>query len=275
MTDQDGIGRAAAEMLRWYAEMGVDTIVGHTPADRLGAPVPESSGSAARPAERPRAPAPVSGPVPESRPPTVRPDAATEEARSVAAACRTLDDLRAALETFEGCALKESASRLVFADGAAGSEIMLIGEAPGREEDRQGKPFVGRSGQLLDRMLAALGLSRAHVYISNIVPWRPPLNRKPELGEIEICLPFLLRHVELAAPKVVMTLGGTATQHLLGTSGGILSLRGRWLELQTETLRAPVLPTLHPAYLLRTPAQKRLAWQDFLTVKLWLEKQRN
>lgn len=259
---EEGCRDQAAALLRWYAEMGVDTVVGHAAADRLNAP------AAADPPQGTAAAAARAGPQP-------RPAEKSGAAQESAASCHTLDELRAALEAFDGCALKTGASRLVFADGTPGAEIMFIGEAPGREEDRQGKPFVGRSGQLLDRMLAGLGLTRADVYISNIVPWRPPMNRKPELSEIEICVPFLLRHIELAAPKVIVTLGGTATNHLVGESGGILSLRGRWFELQAGGLRLPVMPTLHPAYLLRTPAQKRRAWQDFLTVKLWLEEQRN
>lgn len=270
MTDREGMAQAA-DLLRWYGEMGVDAIVGNVPAARLHAPEPQLSvpeAEAAAPVSAPESPAPP-GPTGPSLP------AETEEARNAAARCASLDELRAALEAFEGCALKEGASRLVFADGAPGSQIMFVGEAPGREEDRQGKPFVGRSGQLLDRMLAALGLSRANVYISNIVPWRPPLNRKPDLSEIQVCLPFLLRHIELASPSVVVTLGGTATHHLLGESGGIMKLRGRWFRLQTDTLTVPLMPTLHPAYLLRTPAQKRWAWRDFLAVQVWLAEQQN
>lgn len=259
-------------MMRWYADMGIDAVVGHAPVDRLNA--------AGEAASEPRAEAPPVRDIPETavNSPMTRKRAVSSEAehaREIAAHCNTLEELRTALGSFEGCPLKKSATQLVFADGTPGSDIMFIGEAPGREEDRQGKPFVGRSGQLLDRMLAGLGLSREETYISNIVPWRPPLNRKPELSEIEVCLPFLLRHIELAAPKVIMTLGGTATNHLLGQSGGIMSLRGRWFEIRAGKLTVPVMPTFHPAYLLRTPAQKRKAWQDFLTVKLWLEEQRN
>lgn len=267
MTDQVQPGpAAAAALLRWYASMGVNTIVGAAPLDRLQAATAETAAAPGPASSAPERPAEPPG--------TSRLPAGTEQAQAAAQHCRTLDDLRQALETFDGCALKSSASRLVFADGTPGSDIMLIGEAPGREEDRQGKPFVGRSGQLLDRMLAGIGLTRQNVYITNIVPWRPPLNRKPELSEIQVCLPFLLRHIELAAPKVVMTLGGTATQHLLGESAGIMQMRGRWFELQVGKLTVPVMPTLHPAYLLRTPAQKRQAWRDFLTVKLWLDEQR-
>jgi uracil-DNA glycosylase len=265
MTDQAGTREAAAALLRWYAEMGVDTVTGHVPTGRLNAPAPETVAPQARPAAA----------APPEAAPIAAPSPGAERATNIAANCKSLDELRAAMDAFDGCALKQGASQTVFADGTPGSDIMLIGEAPGREEDRQGKPFVGRSGQLLDRMLAALGLTRDQVYIANILPWRPPLNRKPDLGEIEMCLPFLLRHIELAAPKVIIALGGTAAQHLLGESRGIMALRGKWHELRAGKLNLPVMPTLHPAYLLRTPAQKRQAWNDFLTVKLWLNQQQN
>jgi DNA polymerase len=185
------------------------------------------------------------------------------EAQRIAQSCNTVAELAEALLRFEGCALKRSATNLVFADGNPESEVMLIGEAPGREEDLKGLPFVGRSGKLLDRMLAAIGLDRTRVYISNILFWRPPANRSPTPEEMATCLPFVFRHVELARPKVVVALGGVAAKQLLDTTEGIMRLRGRWQTLP--------LPTFHPAYLLRQPAHKRLAWRDLMALKLFLE----
>ena len=188
--------------------------------------------------------------------------AAREAARSAA----TLDELRAILERFDGCALKASASRLVFADGTPGARLMLVGEAPGAEEDRQGLPFVGRSGQLLDRMLQAIGLARTDVYIANIVPWRPPGNRTPTPVETQICLPFMQRQIELANPDILVTVGQPSTGALLGIQG-IMKNRGRWFGYQTGTREIRAMPMLHPAYLLRSPIGKRLAWRDLLAIK--------
>jgi len=189
--------------------------------------------------------------------------AAREAARSAA----TLDALRAILDRFEGCALKATATQLVFADGNPKARIMLVGEAPGYEEDKQGLPFVGRSGQLLDRMLAAIGLDRSKVYIANIVPWRPPGNRTPTPQEAAICLPFLLRQIALCDPDVLVCLGGPSAQTLLNLKEGILKLRGRWFTFNTGTRDIRAMPTLHPAYLLRSPLAKRHAWRDFLAIK--------
>jgi len=185
----------------------------------------------------------------------------------LAASAGSLEDLRAVLEAFDGCALKATASRLVFADGDPAGGLMLIGEAPGADEDRQGKPFVGRAGRLLDKMLAAIGLDRRHAYIANIVPWRPPGNRTPTPQETAICLPFIHRQIELAAPRVLVTLGGPSTQTLLGVKDGILRTRGRWSSCTVAGRAIPTMPTLHPAYLLRQPAQKRLAWRDLQAIK--------
>ncbi|NJL50259.1 MAG: uracil-DNA glycosylase [Blastochloris sp.] len=176
------------------------------------------------------------------------------------------------LESFDGCALKMTASRLVFADGVPDGKLMLVGEAPGAEEDRQGKPFVGRAGQLLDRMLAAIGLDRSKVYIANIVPWRPPGNRTPTPQESAICLPFITRQIELVDPDVLMFLGGFAAASLTGTKDGILKIRGRWLSFHVGNRDIRAMATLHPAYLLRQPLQKRLAWRDFLAVKRALDE---
>jgi DNA polymerase len=168
---------------------------------------------------------------------------------------------------FEGCALKATAKSLCFADGAPGARIMLVGEAPGADEDRQGLPFVGVSGQLLDRMLAAIGMSRqTDVYIANIVPWRPPGNRTPTTQEMMICRPFITRQIELAAPDILVTLGGPASQALLGVKG-IMAERGRWREYSVAGRIIPALPTLHPAYLLRNPIAKRASWTDLRSLK--------
>jgi uracil-DNA glycosylase family 4 len=188
--------------------------------------------------------------------------AAREAARSAA----TLDELRTILDRFDGCALKASASQLVFADGTPGSRLMLVGEAPGAEEDRQGLPFVGRSGQLLDRMLQAIGFARADVYIANIVPWRPPGNRTPTPVETQICLPFVQRQIELADPDILVTVGQPSTGALLGIQG-IMKNRGRWFSYQTGKREIRAMPMLHPAYLLRSPIGKRLAWRDLLAIK--------
>jgi DNA polymerase len=199
------------------------------------------------------------------------PEAALTVAREQAKAANTLSELRTMLERFEGCALKSTATQLVFADGNPEGRVMFVGEAPGRDEDLQGVPFVGRSGKLLDRMLAAIGLDRSSVYIANIVPWRPPGNRTPTPQESSTCLPFTLRQIELADPDVLVCLGQPAMQALLGINDGILKARGRWLSFHTGRREIRAMATLHPAYLLRQPLQKRLAWRDFLSLKKALD----
>lgn len=248
-----------ASLLDWYRAGGVDAAMGEEPVDRFAlarAPVAGGGGSA------PAQPAPAARPLPES---AMAADPA--EARALAKEARTLEELRAILDAYEGCALKFRATQLVFADGNPEAKVMLIGEAPGAEEDRTGRPFVGRSGQLLDRMLAAIGLDRTGVYIANTVPWRPPGNRNPTPEEMALCLPFLHRQVELVAPSIVVTLGGPATQTIFGTKEGILKTRGRWREVGIGTHVAQGLATLHPAYLLRTPSAKALAWKDMLSLR--------
>jgi DNA polymerase len=188
-------------------------------------------------------------------------------ARQAAKSAASLEELRAILDRFEGCALRTTATQLVFADGNPRARVMFVGEAPGRDEDLAGLPFVGRSGQLLDRMMAAIGLDRGSVYIANVVPWRPPGNRTPTPQESAICLPFTLRQIELADPDVLVCLGGPSAQTLLNISDGILKARGRWFTYQTGTREIRAIATLHPAYLLRQPLQKRLAWRDFLAIK--------
>ena len=260
--------KAARELLAFYAEAGVDAAIGEQAhdwlaGDRVAAPAPpEANARPSAPAVR-RPSAPVPAAMPAAPPP---PDAAVMAAREAARSAASLEELRGILERFEGCALKASASRLVFADGNAESRLMLVGEAPGAEEDKQGLPFVGRSGQLLDRMLAAIGLDRKQVYIANIVPWRPPGNRTPTPVETQICLPFIQRQIELANPEILVTVGQPSTGALLGVQG-ITKNRGRWFAYHTGAREIRAMPMLHPAYLLRSPIAKRQAWRDLLAIK--------
>jgi len=260
--------KAVREILAFYLEAGVDAVVGESPVDRLSEAPPVAP--VAEPARPTPPPAPASRPVLQSapageRPPT--PEAAAMAAREAARTASDLDELRAILERFEGCALRATASRLVFARGNPQARVMLVGEAPGYEEDQSGLPFVGRSGQLLDRMLAAIGLDEKSVYVANIVPWRPPGNRTPTPQESAICLPFTLRQIELANPDILVCLGNPSTQTLLNTREGITKTRGRWFPFSTGTREIRAMPTYHPAFLLRSPLQKRLAWRDFMAIK--------
>ena len=182
-------------------------------------------------------------------------------------AVESLDDLKDYMSKFKGCELYKSATNMVFSDGNKSSQVMLIGEAPGHDEDIQGKPFVGRSGKLLNKMLEAIGLSRETVYIANIVPWRPPNNRRPTEEEINICLPFIRKHIELISPKVLMLLGSTATYALLRNKEGITKIRGKWVDMEFGKLKVPTLPSFHPAFLLRQPAQKKYSWEDLKMLK--------
>src|SRR5205823_7241563 len=238
------------QLLAFYLEAGVDCALAEEPIDRLSDS--ELISAASRPAQPPTArPA---GAIPVARteagPGT---EAAILSAREAARTTPTLDALRALLENFDGCALKSTATRLVFADGNPQASIMFVGEAPGRDEDIEGLPFVGRSGKLLDRMMAAIGLDRSSVYIANIVPWRPPGNRTPTPQESAVCLPFTLRQIELADPDILVCLGSPSTQTLLNSKDGILKTRGRWLPFHTGTREIRAIATLHPAYLLRQP----------------------
>jgi uracil-DNA glycosylase family 4 len=214
----------------------------------------------------------AASPAPSAAPAApLAPEAAAMAARAAAGSATSLEELRAIVAAFDGCALKSTARQLVFADGTPGSRVMLVGEAPGREEDLEGLPFVGRSGQLLDRMMAAIGLTRRNTYIANIIPWRPPGNRTPTPQESAICLPFIRRQIELCDPDILVCLGGPSASALLGVKDGITRIRGRWFPYSTgREIRA--IATLHPAYLLRQPLQKRLAWRDFLAVKRALEE---
>ena len=267
-TDRD---KAARDLLAFYLEAGADAPVGETATDWLSPDAPDLSparaatvppSAAARPVLPPRA-API---VPAQAPPPPAAEAAVMAAREAARSAASLDELRTILEAFDGCALKGTATQLVFADGTPGSRLMFVGEAPGAEEDKQGLPFVGRSGQLLDRMLAAIGLDRTKVYIANIVPWRPPGNRTPTPVETQICLPFIQRQIELCNPEILVTVGQPSTGALLGIQG-IMKNRGRWFPYQTGTREIRAMPMLHPAYLLHSPIGKRLAWRDLLAIK--------
>tara|TARA_B100000965_G_scaffold359923_1_gene340298 strand:- start:84 stop:836 length:753 start_codon:yes stop_codon:yes gene_type:complete len=185
---------------------------------------------------------------------------------------KSIEELKSHMANFKGCELYKSSTNMVFSDGNPSSKIMLIGEAPGHDEDIQGKPFVGRSGKLLDKMLEAIELNREKVYIANIIPWRPPNNRRPTEEEIEICLPFIKKHIELINPKVLMLLGSTATFALLKNSEGITKIRGKWVELNLDNISIPTLPTFHPAFLLRQPAQKKHVWEDLKSLKKRVSK---
>ncbi len=250
-----------AAALAWLVEAGADEAIGETPVDRTAVTAPPPK------APRPAAAPPV-GPAPAS-PLLASAEETLSGARALAQAAGSLEALRTALESFDGCPLKATAMNLCLSDGNPAAKIMIIGEAPGADEDRQGKPFVGRAGQLLDRMLAAIGLDRGGVYITNLLYWRPPGNRNPTPAEIAACLPFVERQIELIAPRVLLLVGGVSAKTLLGTTTGILKLRGKWHNYQHPGLPEPVpaLPTLHPAYLLRQPAQKRDAWRDLLSLQ--------
>jgi uracil-DNA glycosylase len=260
---------ALTSLLRWYAAMGVDMAIDAEPHDRFAECAETMRPAAAATRTAGSAPAAQQPERSTLRPAPLASDAATasaeqlaQSARETAAAARTLDELRERLLAFEGCGLKATATQLVFADGNPQAKIMLIGEAPGADEDRQGLPFVGRAGQLLNKMLAAIGLDRSQVYIANVVPWRPPGNRTPTPIETAACLPFIRRQIELVQPKILVCLGAPSAQTLLGVSEGIMRMRGRWHDFDLAGMKIRVLPMLHPAYLLRQPAQKRLAWQD-------------
>jgi DNA polymerase len=251
------------ELLAFYLEAGVDCALSEKPANRLAepdvAPLPLKA-LRAQPVRA--APAPVALARNE-----VTPDAAIASAREAARTAPTLQALRELMERFDGCALRATATQLAFADGNEEARIMFVGEAPGRDEDIEGRPFVGRSGKLLDRMMGAIGLDRTKVYIANVIPWRPPGNRTPTPQETQICLPFIRRQIELVDPDLLVTLGNPSTQALLGTREGIMRTRGKWFDYETGTRVIRALPTFHPAYLLRSPSYKRLAWQDLLTIK--------
>ena len=260
---------AAAALLEWYVAMGVDCAISETPTDwSQKSAKPTAATTASRTTVR-QAPAPPvmqpaagSGRFSTATPP----DEAETLAREQAASAKSLDELEAILRNFDGCALKATAKNLCFYRGSPRAQIAIIGEAPGRDEDIAGKPFVGRAGQLLDKMLASIDLSESDVHITNIVYWRPPGNRTPTPLEAQICRPFLMRQMELLDPKMVLVLGGAAAKNILNVTDGIMRLRGKWRVWTIGEREVPLMASLHPAYLLRTPAAKRLAWRDLLAV---------
>lgn len=295
-----GMERAVENILSWYRDAGVDEVLLDDPLDRIKASEALKLVAAQRPgaqrpgvqrpgAQRPgvqrsetnaRA-APGDGspkPRAQARAPAVNSEGSAGPvpdpgAALIANAAAGLDELRESLAQFDGCPLKHTAKNLVFGDGNPDAEVMFIGEAPGADEDREGRPFVGVSGRLLDRMMASIGLDRDTAYITNILPWRPPGNREPTPAEVAACLPFIKKHIQLVGPKVLVLVGGTSAKTLLGRKEGIMRLRGRWLAYRTDEAAEPipVLATFHPAFLLRSPAQKGNAWRDLLMVKSKLQ----
>jgi uracil-DNA glycosylase len=281
----------ARELIAFYLDAGVDCAVEERPLDRFAdepripSPAeraePDGEGVRTTPSSNPeRADSPADrgrrgvsllsagGPATTAAPPPpAAPEAAIMAARESAGSAKDLDELRGLLAGFAGCTLAATATQLVFADGNPQARVMFVGEAPGRDEDIAGLPFVGRSGKLLDLMLAAIGLDRTKAYIANVVPWRPPGNRTPTPQETAICLPFIRRQIELANPDILVCLGQPATQTLLATREGITKTRGRWFKYDTGGREIRALATYHPAFLLRSPLQKRFAWRDFLALK--------
>jgi uracil-DNA glycosylase len=294
MSNPEPSPRELAALLAWQVAAGADEAILERPLDRYqisAAPAerPKLAEAPAPPANfaappraaveaktRPATPAapPASGPKPAgSSAPSPAPSPVAVGARELALAARSLEELVEALAAFDGCALKRTATNLVFGDGNPQARIMFVGEAPGADEDRAGKPFVGVSGQLLDRMLAWIGLDRARFYITNVIFWRPPGNRTPTPDEVAACLPFVTRHIELVAPAILVPVGGPATEALLHRRDGISKLHGRWFDYQSPGLDRPIaaFPIFHPAFLLRSPGQKRAAWRDLLALKQKLD----
>ncbi len=262
---------ALTQLLRWYADMGVDLAVDDTPHDRFAQSQNLERPPSVQPAPAPMPRRPARVPM-SARPQPLPPPPFAGVAEAVKA--QTLEDLRAELLAFEGCGLKATATQLVFADGNPEADVMFVGEAPGADEDRLGVPFVGRAGQLLDKMLASMGLDRSKVYISNVVPWRPPGNRTPTPLETAACLPFTRRQIELVGPKILVCLGAPSAQTLLGSKEGITRLRGKWYDYSVGGKKIKATAMLHPAYLLRQPAQKKLAWQDLRMLAREIARQR-
>jgi DNA polymerase len=271
MTEAHLAPEDAAALLRWYVDHGIDETIGEEPIDRFALPPPAAAVATQAPVPaRPAAPTPIRAPVATApRPPVpLESPQLVEDARALAEGCNTIAELEAAVRAFEGCALKRTAKNTVFADGRPDAPVMIVGEAPGADEDRLGKPFVGVSGQLMDRMMEAIGLTRdGGFYITNILFWRPPGNRTPTLAEQAMCLAFTRRHIELVRPKVLVLAGGVSAKAVLDTPEGIMRLRGKWTVYRlADGTEIPTMPTFHPAYLLRTPASKRQSWQDLLAI---------
>ena len=256
----------ARELLAFYLEAGVDCALHDEPVNRLSEPEAAAPRTMDAPVER-KPLVMEQKAVPRGTPiPPPAPDIAIASAREAARTAPTLDELRTLLDNFDGCALKATATRLVFADGNPEARVMFVGEAPGRDEDLTGLPFVGRSGKLLDLMLRAIGLDRTTAYIANVIPWRPPGNRDPSPQETQICLPFIKRQIELVDPDVLVCLGKPSSQAVLELKDGIMRSRGRWHTYDTGTRSIRAMATFHPAYLLRQPIYKRLAWQDLRSI---------
>ena len=294
MTSSADAQRDLIAYLDFHVESGVDLALDEAPHDRFqeaDTPTPRRTAPARDgPVETPRRalpprgevssreeapPAPERAPTPPSRTygqsASAKPEEAATDARARARDVGTLAELEALLAGFDGCPLRFTAKNLAFSDGNPAGKLMFIGEAPGADEDRVGKPFMGRSGQLLDRMMAAIGLDRTQAYVANVVPWRPPGNREPTIQELAVCRPFLERQIELADPDIIVCLGSPATKAITGTKDGILKARGRFYPYAMPHRTVRALATLHPAYLLRQPMQKRLAWRDFRMLRAALD----
>jgi DNA polymerase len=283
----DPLTAESLALLKLYIDWGADEAIETTPQSRLGAtaaPTPPARIHAPVQPGFSEAPRSIAPPPPQAAPRPAAPridlrklgpmdQAAIESARDFARNAQSLEELKAALARYDGVSLRKTATNLVFADGNPKAEIMLVGEAPGADEDRQGLPFVGVSGQLLDRMMAAIGYDRTTFYITNVCFWRPPGNRKPTEAELAAQQPFVLRHIELVSPKVLVLVGGSSAQMLLGTNEGITRLRGKWFDYRSDGLAQPIptLPIFHPAYLLRQPELKREAWRDLLKLRIRLD----
>ncbi len=259
---------AALAALAWQVDLGVDEVIGDTPVDRYDLPEPIKPAPVAAAAAAPAAGRPTPAPAPMVEAQQVEP---AEVARAAAARAGSLEALREAVAAFDLCELKKGARNTVFCDGNPAARVLILGEAPGRDEDMEGRPFVGRAGQLLDRMFAAIGLARTSpdaasaLYITNVMPWRPPGNRDPEPAEVAMMRPFVERHIALMDPEVIVVMGNTPLFALTGHKG-IMRARGAW----TKALDRPLLPMVHPAYLLRNPIAKREAWADLLSLQAHL-----
>ena len=283
-------------LLKWYADMGVDDSTAESPIDWMSrANAPPGKGVLQSLHERYENNKVTQSPVTTTRhqldldqsaagqsarltplnartdhrqrSPTLSPEQSLQLALVAARTATTLPELNEALQDFDGCGLKATAKNTCFFRGSENADVAVIGEAPGRDEDLQGRPFVGRAGKLLDLMLASIGLDESNVHITNIVYWRPPGNRTPTPQEAQICRPFLERQMELVDPKIVLLLGGAAAKQIFETTQGIMRQRGKWREINIGSNNRQAIATLHPAYLLRTPAAKRLAWQDLISLK--------
>ncbi|WP_375463627.1 uracil-DNA glycosylase family protein [uncultured Methylobacterium sp.] len=283
MTSQTDAQRDLIAYLDFHVEAGVDAALDEAPHDRFREPetaapaLRRGASRGAKPAARPEPPRHEAPPARSGAPRTygqsaaAKPEEAAMDARARAREVNSLEELEALLAHFDACPLKFTAKNLAFADGNPAAKLMFIGEAPGADEDRVGKPFMGRSGQLLDRMMAAIGLDRTLAYVANVVPWRPPGNREPTPQELAICRPFLDRQIELVDPDIIVCLGSPATKAITGTKDGILKARGRFYPYKLPNREVRALATLHPAYLLRQPVQKRLAWRDFRLLRAALD----